>query len=272
MDGPGNRLVIFLQGCNLNCLSCHNPYTINLCDHCGECVTTCPEQALTLQQHTVVWDNSRCIQCDKCLESCHKNASPMVEYYSINSLMEIIEKNAMFLAGITISGGEATTQLPFIIQLFKQIKSHSTLKHLTCFIDSNGYLSPTGWQRVLPYTDGVMLDLKAWQPETALRLTGQSNQKVIESIQFIAHKEKLFELRLLHIPAQTDFLQYIDELSHFLIQLPESTRIKINAFQRHGVKGLASHWQAAQQAEIEHLAQQLQQRGIKNIITPCVYI
>ncbi|WP_257979896.1 4Fe-4S cluster-binding domain-containing protein, partial [Aeromonas salmonicida] len=46
VDGPGNRLVLFLQGCNFRCPGCHNPHTMGLCDHCGDCVATCPSGAL----------------------------------------------------------------------------------------------------------------------------------------------------------------------------------------------------------------------------------
>jgi pyruvate formate lyase activating enzyme len=28
VDGPGNRFAVFLQGCNFDCLACHNPHTM----------------------------------------------------------------------------------------------------------------------------------------------------------------------------------------------------------------------------------------------------
>ena len=46
VDGFGNRTAIFLQGCNQDCLYCHNPETIHLCKNCGACVKTCPAGAL----------------------------------------------------------------------------------------------------------------------------------------------------------------------------------------------------------------------------------
>ncbi|GAB1438466.1 hypothetical protein MASR2M36_12170 [Providencia sp.] len=191
---------------------------------------------------------------------------------SVNDAVNSLSKNVVFLNGVTISGGEATTQLPFIIDLFKAIKASPMLGHLTCFIDSNGHLAATGWNKVIDYTDGVMIDLKAWSDECALRLTGKDNQRVFQSIQLLANANKLYELRLLYIPQQTDYEEYIDELAGFLVGLPKDTRIKINAFQPHGVKNEAANWPAATQVEVESFAQALQQRGVGELHLPNVYL
>lgn len=252
VDGPGNRLVIFFQGCNFNCLNCHNPQTINVCNHCRECVPNCPANALSInEQQKVIWDKSRCTHCDTCLTICPHSSDPKVETYSLETLLSIIKKHCLFLSGITVSGGEASLQLPFIIELFKAIKASPQLQHLSCFIDSNGYLSSQGWQHILPFTDGVMLDLKSWQQETHLWITGRAQHRVIQSIRLVADFGKLHELRLLHIPDKSDYLTEIDALSEFINQLPKTVTIRLNAFQHHGVKGKALTWKTCTQAEID---------------------
>lgn len=196
----------------------------------------------------------------------------MTLHYSVEDVLTIIRRHVAFLNGITISGGEATLQLPFITQLFAAIKRSDDLNHLTCFIDSNGYLPETGWHKVLPYTDGTMIDLKAWDTQCALTLTGQDNRRVMESIRLLAQAGKLYEVRLLYIPEHIDYLTHLDELAAFLLSLSDAVRIKINAFQTHGVSGDAANWQAAEKKDIEEFAQLLQEKGLHNLHLPSVYL
>ncbi len=94
----------------------------------------------------------------------------MAQTMSVDDVLRHIRKASLFIEGITVSGGEATTQLPFIVALFTAIKADPQLQRLTCLVDSNGQLSETGWQKLLPVCDGVMLDLKAWKSECHHRL------------------------------------------------------------------------------------------------------
>ncbi|WP_076413477.1 YjjW family glycine radical enzyme activase [Shewanella sp. UCD-KL12] len=276
VDGPGSRLVLFLQGCNYQCKSCHNPHTIELCDSCGDCVSHCPAQALTMiieqdKKQIIHWNRELCSHCDTCLEVCPKQSSPKTSDYTVSQILDLIRDQLHFITGITVSGGEATLQLSFITALFKAIKYDETLKHLSCMLDSNGSLSATAWEKLLPYVDGVMLDLKAWQQETHQYITGRGNHRVFQSIQLIAKYNKLYEVRLLQIPGVTDFEAEIDSLSDYLKRLPRETRIKLNAFQHHGVKGESLTWSVCTKGNIEQFAQQLTNRGVQQLVLPSFY-
>lgn len=271
VDGPGNRLVIFLQGCNFDCVTCHNPHTINHCDHCGDCVATCPSGALTFADSKVNWQASLCIGCDKCIAVCPSKSNPKVSRYSVQQLLETIAKHRHFLTGITVSGGEATLQLGFIVELFKAIKASKQLAHLSCFVDSNGSLSQGAWDKLLLYLDGAMIDLKAWQNDTHLWLTGRGNHRVIETINLLAAHTKLHEVRLLYIPNKTDLLSEINALASYLKTLPSSVHIRLNAFQHHGVISEALNWDKCSEAQMLEFSNLLSERLERSVITPRVY-
>lgn len=244
---------------------------MGICDNCGDCIPTCPQQALSLQNGIISWNSSSCEQCDTCIQHCPRQSSPMTLTYTVDELIAITRKYAAFINGVTVSGGESTLQLPFLINYFKAIKESADLKHLTCLIDSNGTLSINGWQKIAPYMDGAMIDLKSWSEESHLYLTGRGNQRIKESIKWLANNNLLTELRLLYIPEKTDYLENIDLLSKFINSLGESILIRINAFHNHGVYGEAKEWQPAQKNNIYLLKKELVKRKISNIKLPEVY-
>lgn len=271
VDGPGSRLALFLQGCNLRCKNCHNPWTIGRCNDCGECVPQCPHQALGFSAGKVVWQADVCEQCDTCLRMCPQQATPMAQTMSVDEVLGHIRKASPFIEGITVSGGEATTQLPFICALFAAIKADPQLCTLTCLVDSNGLLSETGWQKLLPVCDGAMLALKAWDSACHQRLTGRDNAQIKHSIRILAEHGKLAELRLLVIPGQVDYLQQIAPLAAFVSRLGDIP-VRLNAFHAHGVYGEAKTWPSATPDDVQQLANALWAHGVHNLIFPALYL
>ena len=272
VDGPGNRLVLFLQGCNFDCPGCHNPHTIGVCNDCGDCIPACPQQALSLVGGAIAFDPAACDQCDLCLLACPISANPMVQHLSVADVLDLLRANRLFLSGITVSGGEATMQLKFILALFAAIKAAPDLAGLTCFVDTNGHLGAEAWARLLPLTDGVMLDIKAFAPERHLALTGQSNARSLASARILRAAGKLHELRYLMVPGQTDQDDEIAALIDLTQELGADTRLKLNAFQHHGVRGAARDWPTMQRAGVEAAAARLRDAGLSQVVTPVVYI
>ncbi|PKR88652.1 YjjW family glycine radical enzyme activase [Pleomorphomonas diazotrophica] len=272
VDGPGNRFVLFLQGCNYRCITCHNPHTIGICNDCGTCVAVCPSGALTKTGRKVVHDPGLCVACDSCLAACPTRANPMVRRMTVEDVLALLRRNAPFLNGLTVSGGEATLHLDFLIDLFAAIRAAPDLAHLTLFIDSNGHLAAEGWQRVLPLTDGVMLDIKAFDPDRHRRLTGTDNKLSLASARLLADAGKLYELRFLLVPGETDRPEEIGALAALARELDPNIRLRLNAFQLHGVRGSAATWKAMPRDGVEAAAAALAAAGFSNVAVPSVWL
>jgi pyruvate formate lyase activating enzyme len=223
VDGPGNRFVLFLQGCNFNCLACHNPQTIPL-------------------------------------------QTPRATLYSVDEVLEKIRASMPYISGVTISGGEATLQHEFILELFSAIKSEPTINHLTTFIDSNGNAEGEVWRTLAPVTDGVMVDLKVLDDAKHLDLTGNSNAKVLESIKLLASMDRLFEVRLLLIPLQNDSDNDLISTAQYLLNIDPQIRVKINSFMTHGVRASAREWSAVTPENLQRYRELLLREGVKELV------
>ncbi|MEN9530973.1 MAG: hypothetical protein RIQ83_197 [Pseudomonadota bacterium] len=278
VDGPGNRLVLFLQGCNFRCPGCHNPHTIGLCDDCGDCLAVCPSGALTLDEgclgeRRVRWQAALCTDCDACLDACPRSANPKTATMTVAEVLALLRRYGPLLSGITVSGGEATTQLPFVVALFAAIKAAPDLAHLSCLLDSNGSLAETGWQRLLPVLDGAMIDLKGWRDSVHHALTGYGRERVLVSLQLLASHGKLAELRLLHVPGRSDFIDADGKLEAGLASFLQSlgpVPIRLNGFRHHGVRGVATSWQEADREALTRLATELSARGLGPVSLPAI--
>ncbi len=222
VDGPGNRFVVFLQGCNLNCPACHNPHTIPL-------------------------------------------RTPRAHSVGVDELVEQVRPHAPFLTGVTVSGGEATLQAAFVRAFFERIGDDPELGRLTRFVDSNGAAPAGVWERLMPVTDGVMLDLKALDPRVHEALTGSDNALVLDSVRSIAATGKLYEVRLLLVPGVNDDPATLDRTARWLLDVDPAVRVKVIGFRRHGVRASARHWPEAGQHRMDDYRRQLTELGVREL-------
>ncbi len=168
----------------------------------------------------------------------------------VSEVLNDIRAAMPYISGITVSGGEATVQHEFVVELFSKIKQLPEFAHLTTFIDSNGNASESIWESLAPFTDGVMLDLKALDNASHIALTGSSNEVVLESIKFLDSIKKLFEVRLLLVPGHNDSDEELIKTAVWLKSVNPEMKIKINAFKNHGVRAAARDWSEVKEEDL----------------------
>ncbi len=262
VDGPGNRTVIFLQGCNFNCDYCHNPETINKCKHCGQCIKACPAQALSTERQCVIWDRSKCIACDNCLRTCKNYSSPKAVRLGVNEIVREVSNYLPFISGITVSGGECTLQAQFLTQLFTQIKR----LNLTTMIDTNASVPLFDLPELMQVTDGVMVDLKSYAPQEHIELTGQNNTTVLLNLKFLASIHKLHEVRTVIVPGLLNNVYNVQMTSTLLASLDRDIIYKLIRFRPTGVRKCLAGTQIPSEDLMSELGDIARENGLQNIV------
>lgn len=229
-DGPGIRTTVFLKGCPLACLWCHNPESIaprpeiifgdNKCISCGDCVKTCPQKAMQVVEQTVKKEAVNCISCEACTEVCPTGAIEQVGRKMTEAeVLKEIEKDRVFYeesgGGVTFSGGECLMQPEFLMGLLTACKARG----LHTALDTSGYAS---WQTIAGLKDAVELflyDLKLMDEEQHKKYTGVSNKLILENLQKLAESGKLIWIRVPVIPGINDDDANLHAMGTFLHSL-----------------------------------------------------
>lgn len=230
VDGPGNRCAIFFQSCPLRCLYCHNPETIHMCTHCGNCVITCPTHALSIVDQKVSWKKELCVNCDTCIHVCPHLASPKIQEMSVQELVQEVVKRKAFIRGITVSGGECMNQASFLLPFFKEIKKLG----LSILIDSNGYYDFKEFSELLDICDGVMLDVKAVDAQFHFNICHTKNDVILKNLDYLLDSGKLEEVRTVLLPHQKD--RNIETIRYVVQHIQNRCRYKLLAYRPYGVR------------------------------------
>ena len=263
VDGPGNRTVVFLQGCTFSCKYCHNPETITPCNACGSCLSVCPTGAIQAEGGRIVYHPAKCVMCDACIHACPRNACPRIRYLTAEETMREIRSNLPFIRGATVSGGECTLHRNYLEELAHLCHNEGC----TILLDSNGSYDFSEDTELLDAVDGVMLDVKAWDEEEHLNLIGAKNVTVKKNLCYLAERGKLAEVRTVVVPDEMNAAETVRNVSRTLAELGAAdVPYKIIRFRPMGVRREYRHFRSPDQKELENLEAVARAEGLKKII------
>lgn len=180
LDGPGIRTVVFLQGCPLRCLYCHNP-----------------EMQDSMQK---------------------------VKEYTPKQIVDILKRYKSYYkdnGGVTFSGGEPLMQRDFLLETLKLCKKEGIN---TC-LDTSGF--GFNYDEILDYTDLVILDIKAINPELYTKITKQKVEISLEFLKTCQKKNKKLWIRQVIVPRINDDEKHVLELKSFISKLKNVERVEL---------------------------------------------
>lgn len=212
-DGPGIRTTVFFKGCPLKCLWCHNP------------------ESISFQPQTAFYEN-KCIGCGACqkenftVDNCLGEARVFYgKEVTVDELLPRLLEDRDFYetsgGGVTLSGGECLCQADFCASLLKALKEEG----IHTAVDTCGFVSRDAFDKVIPYTDIFLYDIKAIDEDIHIKCTGQSNKRILENIQYVDACGKAIEVRIPYVPGHND--TEIQKIGAFLKTLQNLQQVRV---------------------------------------------
>ena len=250
-DGPGIRTTVFLKGCPLRCVWCHNPEGVSpepllsflpdKCIGCRYCLSACSHQAHRAEEgggH--VLDRAACVVCGQCAKTCYSGALEVVgRDVTVEEALDEVLKDRPFYetsgGGMTLSGGEPLLQIEFTEALL----ARAVEEGLNTAVETCGHAAWDRFERVMGHVGLFLYDVKETDAARHLEYAGVAGDLIFENLRRLHDAGAKVLVRLPIVPGLNDRPDHFENVAALAKRLPRLLGLEIMPYHRLGTSKLA---------------------------------